>query len=109
MKHQLEAIKLLKDWSTWLVTAQTGILSLFALIGRKPDFLTVFCFVISIIIATWILGALPSILQRIKDDSNIHQMDLFEWLGIPLFAAAFLQHVSFMIGVVSLSFSLFQK
>jgi hypothetical protein len=29
--NQLDALKLLKDWSSWLVSAQTGVLALLAL------------------------------------------------------------------------------
>ncbi|WP_426991167.1 hypothetical protein [Methylomonas sp. CM2] len=106
MKNQLEAIKLLKDWSTWLVTVQTGVLGLFGLQGKTLNDLTLTCFIISIVIATFILGALPSILQRSEDDSNIHQMILFEWFPAPLYVAAFLQHILFIIGVIYLACSI---
>lgn len=106
MVNQLEAIKLVKDWSTWLVAVQTGVLGLFAALQIKPSSLTVYCFVISIITATWVLGALPSLAQRIAPNLNIHEMELFEWCPIPLWKAAFVQHIFFIIGVVTLAIKL---
>jgi hypothetical protein len=110
MNNQLEAVKLLKDWSTWLVTVQTGALGLITIFSDKKiltfncwSVVTVLSFTLSIFAATWVLGALPSIAQRITAADNVHAMHLFEWLPIRLWVASGLQHLLFVAGIFALA------
>ncbi|MDQ3817229.1 MAG: hypothetical protein M3362_06015 [Acidobacteriota bacterium] len=109
MDNSLEALKLLKEWSTWLVTIQTGALGLIAAIANpKSTFTyggagakwTVVCLGLSIVCATWVLAAIPSIAQRLKPTDNIHSMRLFEWLPIPLWVLTALQHWFTVAGIL---------
>lgn len=109
MDNSLEALKLLKDWSVWLVGIQTGALGLIATIANpKSTFVyggagakwTVACLGASIICATWVLAAIPSMAQRAKADSNIHRMRPFEWLPIPLWVMTGLQHWLTIFGIL---------
>jgi hypothetical protein len=61
---QIDALKLLKDWSSWLVSIQAAVLALLALWGRDkvqlPAVIAHWVFVFfggSIIFATFVLGA----------------------------------------------------
>jgi hypothetical protein len=118
------ALGALKDWSAWLVSIQAAIIALatFGLGGTKaleiaPRLLKVGlgCFVASIVCATFVLGAIPSILIRIEEDpasfknGGFYRMpisgwDRFEkspfadWLPLKLFTVG--EQVLFLIGVV---------
>ncbi len=106
--NQLEAVKLLKDWSAWLVTIQAaaiGLVTLFYEDGLTLNFwsrgATTF-FALSIIVATLVLGGLPSVVQRVTPNVRIHDMQLTEWLPGGLFIYTFLQHLFFILGVIFL-------
>lgn len=108
MEIQLKALDLLKDWSTWLVAIQTGALGLISLSGQdktsiKPGwaYAVLICFAVSIITATFVLGGIPSIVQRLpqSEEKNIYHIPIFErWPRLWYFT--FVEHVSFLLGVV---------
>jgi hypothetical protein len=113
--NQLDALKLLKDWSGWLVSVQTGVLALLALWGKDkavvPDATARWVFLffgLSIVFATFVLGGLPSITQRVTAHANIYSMPLFEWLPEwlakvrTLWFFTFMEHMLFLIGLVFL-------
>ncbi len=113
---QIEAAKLLKDWSTWLVTVQAAALGLITIFFGKDQALQrnywsfgmVICFALSICFATFVLGSLPTIIQRITPKDYLHDMVLFtlpvgRLLPVKLSVAAFGQHVMFLAGVICLA------
>jgi hypothetical protein len=64
------------------------------------------CFGISIALAAWVLGAIPSVSQRLTNDSDsIYRMGLFD---IPIMRhlrlgwVTFFQHVFFVLGLLGL-------
>ena len=70
------------------MTVQAGVLGLITIFAKEPlkktfwSIVMVACFALSICVATWVLGSLPSIVQRLQPNSNLHRMDLFEWLPV---------------------------
>jgi predicted cobalt transporter CbtA len=112
---QIEAAKLLKDWSTWLVTVQTAALGLITIFfGRDQalqrncwSVLMVFFFALSICVATFVLGSLPSIIQHIPPKNYLHDMVYFTlpvvgW-RVTLGVVAGIQHAMFLAGVFCLA------
>ena len=114
MKTELpSALGSLKDWSTWLVSLQTGALGLVSFVtGKETGFKfnkcllkTVICFfAASIIAATWVLAAIPSLALRIGDrqlsEAEFYHMDIFPtWPHIPLEYVTIAQHWLFLIGL----------
>ena len=110
--NQLDALKLLKDWSSWLVSIQTAVLALLALWGKDkvqlPDRtarLVFLFFGLSIFFATFVLAGVPSIAQRLSGKVNIYKMPLFEWLPAgtgwlrTLWFFAFMEHMLFLTGL----------
>jgi hypothetical protein len=121
LQNQLEALKLLRDWSTWLVTVQAVSLGLVsALWGKDAIKLRNLCavlvfifFGLSIICATFVLAGLPDITQRMPINThqghsayNIYKVPLFSWLPdwqwvTSLWTFTFLEHLTFLLGIVS--------
>jgi len=133
---RFEALKLLKDWSTWMVTE--GVMIGF-LVNALPKALTVtqtssgsqsrdlansalvlraeglqcaiLAFAISAAMAAWVIGSLPSITQRLRKsgshrDLGAHaffDLPILRW--IPLYTLTFLQHLFFVVGILSLGFA----
>jgi hypothetical protein len=111
----LEALKLLKDWSVWMVTVETAVLaflgaasSIFDLKAQAPAepwFIgTVLCFSLSIIFAAWVLSGIPSVVQRIDDTTSLHKQKIYDisWLPdcVTLNCVAIVQHTLFALGLV---------
>ena len=106
------ALQLLKDWSIWLVSLQTAALGLVSFGSGKEGFLklnatwarcAIFSFAASIVFATWVLAALPSILMRMPTGTeNFYGYGLFEWppfKWFPLWSFTFLEHILFVVGI----------
>jgi hypothetical protein len=125
--RKVEAAKLLKDWSVWMVTVQSGLIGFLAnAVSKKSGIgldpagvrLTVFFFSMSILFAAWVLGNLPSVVQRLDVDESRHISDmrgfvfpfkLFPGLGflaalvgVPMWFYGLWQHSFFFAGVLSL-------
>ena len=108
-EKQTEALKALADWSKWLVTLQTGLSA--ALIAIfKSELLNdscvrcllicaLICFVLSILIAVWLLGAIPSALQVVPHSKSIYQ---YEHGRIRLIVLSFAEHLFFALGAILL-------
>lgn len=112
--NQLDALMSLKDWSSWLVSIQTAVLALLALWGTDKTLLPettarwVFLFFgLSIFFATFVLGGIPSIAQRLSGKVNIYTMPLFEWLPASfgwfrtLWFFSCAEHVLFLLGLLT--------
>lgn len=113
----LETIRLIKDWSIWLVTTQTaavGLITLFYKNGLVLNLwtgLTVAFFIISVIAGSIVLAGLPSVVGRLEENSDVYHMSLLNW-GYgkgQVWMYTFVQHISFIIGLlcfIPLMFSL---
>lgn len=112
---QLEALKLLREWSAWMVAVQTALIGVGALFPeRLPQAgsccikLAILCFGISIASAASVLGGIPSIAQRLEGDKSIYDISIFDlkWLKyMPLNRFCLIEHISFLLGLVALIFS----
>jgi hypothetical protein len=107
-ESRLEALKMLKEWSSLLLSLQAGLLTLleiFAKPSQQTTSFTIFviAFAISVVIAANVVGAIPSMIQRLGDEpvGDIYQMQN-RW-GLRLGLLAFGQHLFFVIGVASLA------
>lgn len=73
MNYHFEALKLLKEWSTALVLVQTGAMAVLGGIikdgiaaNQKPWLAASFvCFLVSILGAAHVIGAIPKIVQNL--------------------------------------------
>jgi len=139
------ALGLLKDWSTWLVGLQTGALALVSFIAGKDGFVTftrraaramlylaIVSFAGSVITATFVLGAIPTIRMRLGNenelndlwdtfqgdwwcpslpadtpDANFYCMRAFDGLPVPLIVFTFLEHWLFILGIVFFGVAIF--
>jgi hypothetical protein len=119
MKSEMpSALVLLRDWSIWLVSLQTGALGLVSfVVGKKDNFgLNPFClkvamsfFAASIVSATFVLAAIPDIAMRMATGiivTNFYEVPIFSQTRFSPFAHTELwiytlaQHWFFMFGLV---------
>ena len=114
-KNDLEAIKLLADWSKWLVLVQTGAISVSGALW-KPEVVegasilskilmttTMLCFAFSILAASYLLKSLPATAQRLPppEGQDIYLMGTYEGTkGIPLYRVANAETYSFVAGFI---------
>lgn len=110
----VEATKLVKEWSVWMVAVQSALIAFLATATKshKASFdltanLALGSFAISILAAAWVLSALPYVLIRLPEEENpnIYFMSLssapfLKW--IPLWVMGAIQHWAFAIGLLSL-------
>jgi hypothetical protein len=124
-RQQMEAIKLLSDWSKWLITVETGgIVGIISVINFEkfkaaplPIWLaavmtllifTAFCFLVSIYNACLGLFSLPDITQRLitsEEDSIFEMQD--EEFKVKLADYNRRQYLSFVAGLTSFALALF--
>ena len=80
--NAMEALKLVSDWSKWLVTIETLAIALLGSLftsskieipklAKKLGTAALVCFVISIVAAAMLLLTLPEIAQSLQSDVNI--------------------------------------
>lgn len=114
----LEAAKLVKEWSVWMVGVQAALIGFILKNEMQPPLLgstlnlSLACFVLSILAAAWVLGALPFVVicipemqDRDPSMSNIFfsKIDsIFPLKFIPLWVMALIQHVTFALGLICL-------
>jgi hypothetical protein len=126
------ALNALKEWSAWLVSIQAAVLGLATFMigrngslpvanskrGRRFLIIALVAFATSIFFATWVLGAMPSILLRIEDNptaDNFYHMPIagapgfetvYQWLPgwgkymLQLWAFTLAEHLLFLIGIL---------
>jgi len=109
--YRLEALKLLKEWSTALVVVQTGAMAVLGglikdskMMSVKPWIsISLGCFLASILITANVIGAIPGMVQQLsestKNNRDIYQMR--NYFGIPLWIFALCQHLFFAAGLVA--------
>lgn len=124
---QIEAFKALGEWSKWLVGLNAGILGLLVFGVKTARNESTNCFLagavvfltISLLIATWLVGAVPPFIQCLMsenvgksaligrsvkcDGDNIYG---FRYGRIPILLFAFFQHAAFVLGIVFLAIAL---
>jgi len=78
--YPLESLKLLKDWSIWMVTVQTALLGFMGTMAKEfgvksPRLFetTVYLFALSILFAAWVLSGIPSVARRIPQGLNFSE------------------------------------
>jgi hypothetical protein len=117
-----DAFDLLKNWSIWLVGVQTAVLGLVSfLAGKEGSFrlneklarLAIFCFAGSIIMATWVLGGLPTIALSITSPrENFYALPPINWWvfkRVPLWVYTAAQHWLFIGGIIFFMWSIDRK
>jgi hypothetical protein len=110
---KLEAIKLIKDWSSWMVGVQTALIGavMFGKLWGNADRFRTFhsalvCFTLSIICAGILMGGLPEVVERIPQMSSVSVYDECltigkrEILGIRFLIIV--QHLLFVAGLLYL-------
>ena len=110
------ALERMKDWATWLTGLQTGALAVLGGLATKSSgtphrclkhatFFALLFFSASIILTTWLLGALPSIAQELvpgwSPANDVYAHRIFSFVNIPLGKFAFLSHLFCLLGVIS--------
>ena len=111
---RIEALKFLREWSVWMVAVQTGLTGLLVslLLQGKIKLGSIYikgaviCFGFSIISATCVLGAIPSIVQRLNlDRRGIYKIGIFDLpilrhLNLGWFS--FFEHFGLLLGLLAL-------
>ncbi len=117
-QRALEAIKLLKDWSSWMAASAVAIITfLSSQFAASPTLLTkiaTLAFVLSIVSAGWLIGALPwlTINLDITSFRNPYQAPLSSTRGlrsVRVWMAGFAQHLFYVVGVLLLMFAVFVR
>jgi hypothetical protein len=110
---RLEALKLLKDWSVWMVTVETAAIGwlLGKVDGIQPDFkkFTIIAFALSIAFAAWVLSGIVSLVQRVNTEPALDKAGVYDLRGVRKIRfgwITFLQHLFFFAGVVLFILSL---
>ena len=112
--NYLEGVKLLKDWSTWMVTVETGVIALIASVYLKDGAhfprwgqVLVVCFALSIVAAAEVLSALPWVVLT-KNQNGFNNFYLEPISSVPIrkhvrvWMVAVAQHVFFFAGLVAM-------
>lgn len=110
----VEATKLVKEWSVWMVAVQSALIGFLATATKSQNAsleltvqIALGCFAISVLAAAWVLSALPYILIRLPEheDPNIYFMSLSSvpvLRRIPMWLMGAVQHWAFAIGLIAL-------
>lgn len=115
----LESAKLMKDWGAWMTTVSTAVIGANGFLltsvnaSFAPEALTrdrwwafssVLLFGLSIVVAAWVLGSLPSVVSRLNQSrastaNDIYEMRFLSFVPVRVGAIAGLQHVLFVLGL----------
>lgn len=113
----------MEKWATWLTGLQTGAMAAIGFLRKgealQPDlvkaaFLSLLFFGASIVLATWLLSALPSSQQRLKNtgtattENDIYILNIFTFIPIRLGRFAGLIHTYFLLGIICFAYFVFQ-
>jgi hypothetical protein len=113
LPNDLEAIKLLAEWSKWLVALGTTVTTLIGLatasgkirIAQHPGvgwaLAAIFLILASMLSASFLLFSLPGVAQRLPppQDKDVLTMGTFNGGGIPVVAFSLAQFLCFWLGV----------
>ena len=112
--RRLEALKLLKDWSVWMVGVETALIGFLgtldvskaALAWTSGDIRLILGWLgVSIVFAAWTLSAIPSLVQRKEQTSDLWRMPLYDLpliREIPFGVITFIQHACFIVAILIL-------
>lgn len=104
--RQIEALKALADWSKWLVSLQTALI-FGALVGldKTPCVKAgIISFLVSIVAAGMLSGAVPNALQSVPVP-NRTRPDIYEFKHLWVFklrVLAFVEHTAALVGLLLL-------
>jgi hypothetical protein len=112
--YKLEALKMVKEWCTWLAGLQTGICALLwdplkkALEARASDIAVLhwgwFAFLLSLLLTVLLLSRLPGMIERLgkNEDQNKSVFDkgLFAGKYFNLRIALWIIHITFAAGAI---------
>jgi hypothetical protein len=102
----LEALKMAKDWSTWLILIQTGVCAFLWNVLKNPELTSYqsfflhcgwFAFSISVVIATILVSRLPSLIEEYTKEEPPEGSVIQSRLK-HLFIA---EHTCFLLGILS--------
>src|SRR5687767_7468063 len=105
--YRFEALKLLKEWSTALVLIQTGAMTILGSVlkgdnAENPFLRATFVFFLaSIMVAAHVIGAIPDIVQNLREKMQ-EQRDIYKMrnrFGISLAWLATAEHIFFALGI----------
>ncbi|WP_089717377.1 hypothetical protein [Candidatus Entotheonella palauensis] len=114
-KKQSEALHALMNWSKWIISIETGLVSIIIAILKNefsysPLFLyaALISFVLSIILATALIGTVPGALEAvpifdesISQDRKRASIYMHKFLGIvPIWWLAGMEHTYFIVGII---------
>ena len=115
-KNDLEALKMLQDWSKWLVTVDVAVIGVIGATTESDRWgepvmanilitAATISFALSVVAATWLLLALPGIAQRLppQEGDDIFMMGTMAGVGVRLVYLALAEHVAFLLGVLLLA------
>jgi hypothetical protein len=110
---KLEALKMIKDWSVWLVAIQATICAFLWNVVKVlqinswldyPVLLGWYAFALSIIVATLVISYLPSMIERLESKPNESTIfaEQISILGIKISLRTFLsaEYFCFLTGVI---------
>ncbi len=118
---QLEALKLLQQWTVWLITISAGLLGLmgFALKSLRGRFevraarIAILCHMLTVAVAVVLFGAIPDLVQRLEPDTRSVSLLFgseprgiygYDYLGlVPLWILVLMQRVAFFCGLLAMA------
>ncbi|OGP51310.1 MAG: hypothetical protein A2Y79_03805 [Deltaproteobacteria bacterium RBG_13_43_22] len=114
-----QALRFLLGWSIFLTLIQVGALGILGFMiksGINPDsknwmVLSLAGFILSILVAANVVGAIPPIVQNLPK-MKVTYGDIYKirnYLHIPLWALTFLEHILFLLGIVSFGLFIFMQ
>ena len=116
--NDLEALKMVGEWSKWLASLDTGIITLVGYLSASDGFsiaertwpnvarVGICCFLVSLLCASFVLYALPGISQRLpppNPNSDVLTMGTYNGGGVKLFFFSTSQFIFFGIGALLLT------
>ncbi len=117
--QQADAIKLIGEWSKWMVAVETGAIAVIISLAKGEHMtshlmiiplsysVAILCFMFSAIIAAMVLVSLPAAVQDIRDNDSVwdRPCTVFGYFGkLPFWMAAKVQFLSFVVGVLAFGF-----
>ena len=114
---QLEALKLLQQWTVWLITISAGLLgvmgfALKSLQGSRAVFAAraaILCHLVTVLVAVILVGAIPDLVQRLEPETRsvslLFGADFEGVYGhryldlVPLWVLVLLQRIAFFLGL----------
>jgi hypothetical protein len=106
-----ESLKLLKDWSIWMIGVETAILGFLGVMKHTGWEMNSFLFALtlcvfggSILCAAWVLSSIPSVTRRLDERLEYSRYKLYDYNWLPawitLDRVAIAQHVLFGVGII---------